>query len=244
VTTTANRPAWYLGSPGRWRDWLNLLHPPYTAWHLSYVVIGASLATTINGEYLVATLLAFALAVGVAAHALDELNGRPLGTSIRAVTLVTVSIASLTAAAAIGVVGITRIGWPLALFVVIGVLLVVGYDLELFGGRLHNDFTFAAAWGAFPVLTAYYAQTQTVRFTAVAAALFAFGLSWTQRVLSTESRWLRRDARLVAGEVVLKDGSVTPLDKASVLRPIDRALRTLSWTVAAIAVALLASHLS
>ena len=26
----------------RWRDWWTLLHPPYTAWHLSYVVIGAA----------------------------------------------------------------------------------------------------------------------------------------------------------------------------------------------------------
>ena len=56
--------------------------PPYTAWHLSYVVIGASLAPHVYPTRLWATLAAFFLAVGVAAHALDELHGRPLGTAI------------------------------------------------------------------------------------------------------------------------------------------------------------------
>ena len=61
-----------------------LLHPPYTLWHLSYVAIGATLAPRFDGGRLVATLLAFFLAVGVCAHALDELHGRPLRTTIPA----------------------------------------------------------------------------------------------------------------------------------------------------------------
>ena len=40
----AERPAYYAARPGGWRDWWTLLHPPYTAWHLSYSVIGAALA--------------------------------------------------------------------------------------------------------------------------------------------------------------------------------------------------------
>ena len=73
------RPAFYAARAGGWRDWWTLLHPPYTAWHLAYVVIGACLAPTVNLTRLVATLLAFFFAVGLAAHSLDELNGRPLG---------------------------------------------------------------------------------------------------------------------------------------------------------------------
>src|SRR4051794_36256886 len=108
-TRSGAKPAWYAASaPGWWRDWWSVLHPPYTAWHLSYVLVGAGLAPSLDGERLAGTLLAFALAVGVAAHALDELRGRPLGTSIPAAVLVAAAVVALAAAAAIGVVGVGR----------------------------------------------------------------------------------------------------------------------------------------
>ena len=76
-------PAYYTARSRGWRrDIWAVLHPPYTAWHLSYVVIGACLAPKLDAVNLAATLLAFFLAVGISAHALDELKGRPLGTEI------------------------------------------------------------------------------------------------------------------------------------------------------------------
>ena len=135
-----------------------MLHPPYTAWHLSYVVIGATLASHFDGGRLVATLLAFFLAVGVAAHALDELHGRPLHTQVRSSSLVAAAIVGLGGALALGVVGIAVVGPGLVVFIAIGPVLVLGYNLELFGGWLHTDLGFALAWGAFPVLTAYFVE--------------------------------------------------------------------------------------
>src|ERR1700676_5174162 len=96
------RPAFYAARAGGWRDWWTLLHPPYTAWHLSYVVIGACLAPVVHVDRLVATVLAFLLAVGVAAHALDELNGRPLNTKISSRWLVAVAVLGNGGAVAIG----------------------------------------------------------------------------------------------------------------------------------------------
>jgi asparagine N-glycosylation enzyme membrane subunit Stt3 len=231
-----------VAAPGRYRDWLNVLHPPYTLWHLSYVAVGAGLAPRIDAGRLVATLLAFALAVGVAAHALDELAGRPLRTSIPARQLVAAAGLSLAGAAALGIVGIGRVGWPLVGFIACGVVLVVAYNLELLGGRLHNGAVFALAWGAFPLLTAYYAQTGTVRPAAVVGAAFAFGLSTVQRVLSTESRHLRREVEAVEGVKLMKDGSRTPVDQVDLLGPVDRALRMLSWAAVALGVALILAH--
>ena len=96
-------PAYYAARTTGWRrDVWALLHPPYTAWHLSYVLIGASLAPTVSLTRLVATLLAFFLAVGVAAHALDELRGRPLQTELPA--------GGLWAAAVIGLLGAVALG--------------------------------------------------------------------------------------------------------------------------------------
>lgn len=236
-------PAWYATGQGRWRDWLNLLHLPYTLWHLSYVAIGAGLAARVDGERLAGTLVAFALAVGVAAHALDELNGRPLGTSIGSPALVSVAVFSIAAAAAIGIVGVFRVGWELILFVLAGVVLVVAYNLELVGGRFHRDWVFAAAWGAFPVLTGFYAQAETITVAPVLAAVFAFAMSWAQRALSTESRLLRRSVVAVEGEKILRDGSRSPVDLEGMLGPIDRALGALSWSMVALGAALIVSRI-
>jgi hypothetical protein len=215
-----------------------VLHPPYTAWHLSYVMIGAGLAPHVSVERLIATLLAFALAVGVAAHALDELRGRPLHTSIPSPVLGAAAAVTLAAAAGLGFAGIRRVGWGLAGFIAVGVILVVAYNLELWGGRLHSDAVFAAAWGAFPVLTAYYAQANTLRLAAVLGAVYAYGLSWAQRVLSSEARQLRRRVVLVEGQRVLADGTAEALTRPVLLRPLERALVALSWSTCTIGFAI------
>ncbi len=232
------RPAWYMPGPGRWRDWARVLHLPYTAWHLSYVLIGAGLAPRLSVERLVATLLAFALAVGIAAHGLDELHGRPLGTEIPGPVLGAVSALALAGAVSLGVLGIGRVGWGLAGFIAAGTLLVVAYNLELWGGRLHNDATFALAWGAFPVLTAYYAQAGSVRPAGAAGAVFAFGLSGAQRVLSTEARDLRRRVVSVRGTKEYRDGSSAPLSRQTLLDPVESTLVVLSWATCALGIAL------
>jgi hypothetical protein len=157
------RPAFYAAKRGGWRDWWTVLHPPYTAWHLSYVVIGATIAPHVHVSRLVGTVLAFFLAVGVAAHCLDELHGRPLRTLIPGRVLVAATVVSLTGAVAIGVIGVVSVGVVLVPFIVVGPLLVMAYNAELFGGVVHTDAGFAAAWGAFPVLTAYVAQAGTLR---------------------------------------------------------------------------------
>ena len=144
------------GGPG---DWLTLLHPPYTLWHLSYVAIGAAVMPHLVLWRLAGTLVAFFLAVGIGAHALDELHGRPLGTGISGTMLTAVAVASITAAMALG---LAEGGWKLLPFVLLGGILVYGYNLELFGGVLHSDVWFAVAWGAFPVLVAGVGLVGTV----------------------------------------------------------------------------------
>ena len=105
MSVPSARPAWYALERGSWRDYVTLLHLPYTAWHLSYVVIGGCLAPVVAWGRLGAAVVAFALAVGVGAHALDELNGRPLRTAIPSRVLVGLAAVSITAACAIGLVG-------------------------------------------------------------------------------------------------------------------------------------------
>jgi len=237
-------PAYYAARTTGWRrDVWALLHPPYTAWHLSYVLIGASLAPTLNIVRLVATLLAFFLAVGIAAHALDELRGRPLQTEIPANVLWVAAVIGLLGAVTLGAAGVYVMGPWLLPFIAMGVFFVFAYNLELLRGKLHGDFWFALSWGAFPVLTAYFAQTGRLSFAALAAAVAGYALSYAQRMLSTPARLLRRRSRSVTGELILADGSQLELDRPTLLRPLERALAASSWGIVLLSLGLAASRL-
>jgi hypothetical protein len=240
----APRPAFYAAARGGWRDWWTLLHPPYTAWHLSYVVIGASLAPHVHVDRLVGAIVAFFLAVGVAAHCLDELHGRPLRTLIPGRTLVTTTVAALAGAVAVGIAGVATVGAVLVPFIVVGPVLVLAYNAELFGGVVHTDAGFAAAWGAFPVLTAYVAQAGTLAPAPVLAAAGAFALSWAQRSLSTPARMVRRSVRRVEGSLTLADGTVRDFDDRFLLAPLERALRAMSWGLVTLATGLALARLT
>lgn len=237
------RPAFYAARGGGWRDWWTLLHPPYTAWHLSYVVIGACLAPRVDPARVVATVLAFFLAVGVAAHALDELHGRPLRTAIPRGALLAATAIGLAGACGLGAAGVVRVGIVLVPFIAAGPLLVVAYNAELFGGAVHTDAGFALAWGAFPVVTAYVAQTSGLAVAPIVVAIGAFALSFAQRSLSTPARTLRRRAEQVTGSIILTDGSSCPVDAGLLLAPLERALRALSWGVVSLAAGLALARL-
>jgi hypothetical protein len=219
-------PAFYALRSGGWRDYVTLVHPPYTLWHLSYVAIGAAIAPRMKWGLLGWTTLAFLLAMGVGAHALDELTGRPLRTRIPDAVLVVLACVSIAVAATIGIVVAFRSTLWLLAFVVFGVAIVVAYNLELFGGRLHTPFWFAAAWGAFPALTAYFASAQRLRGEAIAAAGFALVTSIVQQRLSTDVRHARRRA----GDPTLAKTAETALQLLAAAMPLLAAALLLART--------------
>ncbi len=241
-------PAFYarpgFATRGAIGDWWTMLHPPYTLWHLSYVVIGACLVGPVDSTRLVFTVIAFFLAVGIGAHALDELHGRPLNTAIPRRSLIAAAVVGIGGATVIGVLGIERVGLPLVVFIVVGVIIAVGYNLELIGGRLHNDAMFAAGWGVFPVLTGYYAQHERLDVAAVTAAVFAFFMSSAQRQLSTPARSLRRKTSDVSGTIVGNDGTSVDIHRGTLLAPLEQALRSLSWAAVTLAAALALARLA
>ena len=217
------RPAFYALAPGGWRDYVTLLHPPYTLWHLSYVAVGAALAPRFHLDRMLWGIGAFFLAMGLAAHALDELKGRPLRTRIPSPALVALAALGLAGAVAIGIGAAAAWGWWLLAFVAVGAVAVPAYNLEL---AFHTDLGFALSWGALPALTGYFVEAQTLRIEALAAAVYALLLSLAQRALSTPVRAARRREGTVAGT-----------------EPLERALRLLTWAAVALGVALVAARL-
>ena len=241
---TESRPAFYALQPGGWRDYLTLLHPPYTLWHLSYVAIGAALAPELTVERLVVALAAFFLAVGIGAHALDELHGHPLQTRISDRTLIVLSALSIGGAVALGVYGSIAYTMWLAPMVVAGGFIVVAYNLELFRGAFHSDVWFAVAWGSFPLLAAYLAVAERITVEALVAAVFAGFLSLAQRHLSTQVRTVRRRVTAVSGTLELTGGELREITAATLTSAPVAALRAMTVAVVSLAVSLVVLRLT
>ena len=234
---TRLQSAFYARTGTRLGDFVTLLHVPYTMWHLSYVAIGAAMAPRIDTWHLVGTLLAFVFGLGIGAHALDELHDRPLSTRLSPRTLRMLGWGGLAAGGAIGIAGSVVIS-PVALaWAAAGVLLAAAYALE-WSRRVHSTIGFALAWGAFPVLVGYWAQTESLSLAVAVVAVAAAVFSMSQRALSTPARHVRRmvtDATAQVGEA--------RWDRSTLLATWEHPLQLLALAHVALAIGLLLTHL-
>ena len=103
---------------------------------------------------------------------------------------------------------------------------------------------FALAWGAFPLLTGYFACAGTISWEALLAACYAALTSYVQRVLSTPVRHVRRRVAAVAGTIELRDGGREPVTRDSLAATQERSLQLLAAANVSLAVALLVFRLT
>ncbi|MEX2653180.1 MAG: hypothetical protein WD473_12165 [Acidimicrobiia bacterium] len=225
--------AFYARSGSTRGDLITLLHPPYTAWHLSYVAIGAGLAPHLDWRILAGTLLAFFFGLGVGAHALDEVHDRPLRTGLGDGTLWALGVGGVLAGGLLGVLGAFVISPVLLVWVAIGLWLVAGYALE-WSPIIHSDWGFSVAWGAFPLLVGFWAQTQALSLSVILVASVTTVLSRVQRELSTPARRIRRTDDPI---------QVSGWTRDELLSTWERALRLMSLAMPLLALALLAAHI-
>jgi hypothetical protein len=233
------RPAFYALAIGGWRDYVTLLHPPYTAWHLAYVVLGVALAPAVHVDRLLASLVAFFLAMGLSAHALDELQGRPIKTHISDAMLWAIAFFGLASAVALGIAGALTVTPWLFLFIIFGLFIAPAYNLEWFHGRFHSDFWFAFAWGSFPFLTAYWVSGERIELPALFGAVAVFALSLAQRTLSRRSREMRRYVREIQGKIVYTNGTSEEISRSWIVDPAEQALMLMAVSIVAASVAML-----
>ena len=181
-------------------------------------------------------LVAFFLAVGIAAHSFDELQGRPLSTRIPAGVLIALGSFALLVSVALGIAALPLVGPGLVAFVAVGAALVIGYAFE--APLIHSDVGFALAWGAFPTLTLAWA-TGAAPLPAAAVATGTAFLSLAQRRLSTRVRAVRRRAMAVSGTVEYRDGSRETIDARSLIGAPEDGLRLLWPAVTLLALGVL-----
>ncbi len=233
---TKLRPSFYALPSGAWRDYVTLLHVPYTAWLMGYVVLGSAAAPVVHLDRVGWVTLAFFLAVGIGAHALDEHRGRPFHTAISDRLLLGIAAAAIAGAIAVGVHASLTLSLWVVPFVVFGGLIVVAYNMEWFGGRFHTGLWFAVAWGAFPPLAGYWANAKRLDPEAFAVAGACLALSVAQRTLSIPAKRIRRGAETVAGEVRFSDGKVENISVSTLVSAPETALRAMTVAVVLLSV--------
>ena len=224
------KKTWYAVEGSRWAEFLTILHLPYTGMVLCYVALGAFLASVVHWDRLSWCLLAYFLGLGVGAHALDELSGRPYGRSFTERELWIIGVTTLVLASAIGVYYAVTLSPWLWLFIALGAFFAVSYPLaRLFGGRFHTDFWFAVSWGMLPFLTSFFLQALTLTLSSL---LMACALGMTAAVEITLSRWVRalrrRPARL---RIAYTDGSEEEWEFRRLIGKPELALKLLVVTV-------------
>ena len=233
----SERPAFYAPTGSRRGDFVSLLHIPYTLWHLSYVAIGAALAPELDWRILAGTLTAVGIGLGIGAHALDEVKSRPLRTGFSDLALWLIGLGAMAATLVIAALGAAEVSPWVYAWATAGVLLAMGYAQEW--PVIHTDLGFAVAWGAFPALVGYWAQTREVSFPVVIVAVAAVLLSLAQRALSSPARFVRRRTT----ESVVSFDDDRRWGRGELLKSWETPLRLLTWTTVAIAVGLLSTHL-
>ena len=208
-------------------------------------MLGAALAPHVDVSRLVATVLAFFLAVGVGAHALDELHGRPLRTLIpgRGPGRGHAWWRS-SARWPSGWSGSSGSGSVLVPFIVVGPLLVVAYNPELFGGVVHTDAGFAAGVGRVPRAHRLRGPGRHARPGRPCSARPAPSPCRGPSAASApRPGCCAVRARHVEGSLTLADGPGAPPRRAVLLAPLERALRALAWTVVLLAAAMVTARL-
>ncbi|MDD3619007.1 MAG: hypothetical protein RBR09_11880 [Desulfobulbaceae bacterium] len=230
--------AFYARRGTRLADLWTLLHPPYTAWNMSYVAIGAALAPTVDWQVLAIMLLAFFSGTGIAAHALDEYNGRPLQTGFSDRELQLLAAGGLILPAILTVILIQYTSPMILSLLGAGTFLVLAYNLEWWRGLFHSDLGFALSWGAFPVIAGYWTQSGTISGSALAGAAAAALFSLAQRSLSTQARFVRRKTRNCCA-LFNTEEKVKRWEKDELLNTWEKPLRLLAWAVTLLAIGLL-----
>ena len=187
---------------------VGILFLPYTGIVTCFSIWG-SLSGTFELERLIAISLIYFLSVGVGAHYLDAVGGKtkPWGDLPKRKLWILALIA-------IGVsfsIGLYYAFLDSPLLFPIGIaegFFLFAYNLELFGGRFHNNWSTVISWGILPVFAGSAIQTNSISletiFIAGASALITYGLIITSRKYKELKRSKADFSFIKKKEIILK----------------------------------------
>ena len=171
--------------PRNFRLSVGILFLPYTGMVMSFAIWG-SLSVDFTLDRLVSVAMLYFLAIGVAAHCLDAQGSKkkPWG-PLPKTKLWTAAVISLSVAFSIGLYFAFLDSWLLLPIGIIEVFFLFAYNLELFGGKFHNNASFVISWGILPVFAGAAINSNSVSFETVILSAIAGFASY---ILITTSR--------------------------------------------------------
>ena len=187
---------------------IGILFLPYTCIVTSFAAWG-SLSGSFELDRLVAICLIYFLSLGVSAHFLDAVGGKtkPWG-NLPKRKLWIISMISLGIAFSIGLY-YAFLDSPLLFPIgIIEGFFLFAYNLELFGGRFHNNISTIISWGILPVFAGSAIQTNSITvesiILAAVSALITYGLIITSRRYKELKRSYAEPSLIRKKELILK----------------------------------------
>ena len=173
---------------------IGILFLPYTGMVVSFAAWG-SLVVDHSVERLVAICVLYFLALGISAHCLDAFGSKtkPWGflskKKLLIISLVTLGVAFF--------IGLYYAFLDSTLLIPIGIaetFFLFAYNLELFGGKFHNNTSFVISWGILPVLAGTAIQTNSITLESLALSALAGILSYVLIKTSRKYKQLKRES--------------------------------------------------
>jgi len=171
--------------PRNFRLSVGILFLPYTGMVVSFAIWG-SLSVEFSLDRLVSIGLLYFFALGVSAPCLVALGSKkkPWG-HLPKTKLLVVSIISLIIAFSIGLYFAFLDSWLLFPIGIIEGFFLFAYNLELFGGKFHNNVSFVVSWGILPVFAGAVIQSNSI---SIETIIFSAIAGFASYLLITTSR--------------------------------------------------------
>ena len=192
--------------PRNFRIGIGMLFLPYTFIVTCFAVWG-SLGGTFVLDRLGAICIIYFLAVGVSAHCLDAVGGKtkPWGTLPKR-KILSIAMVSLGISFTIGLY-YAFLDSPILFSIGIAEgFFLFAYNLELFGGRFHNNVSTVVSWGVLPVFAGSAIQTNSISIETILLSIVSALVTYFLITTSRRYKELKRDGidSFKSKEIILK----------------------------------------
>lgn len=208
--TTDRTSEWFVPKFGskRFRITIGILFLPYTSIVTCFAALGA-ISGPLQLERIAAICVIYILALGVSAHLLDAVGGKtkPWG-ELPKRRVWTIALISLAIAFTIGIYfAFLDSPWLIPIGVIEGFFLFA-YNLELFGGKFHNNISTIFSWGILPVFAGSVIQTNSITLETIGVATITSVVTYALIKTSRQYKLLKRDnentQKIKQKEIILK----------------------------------------
>lgn len=203
--------------PIKFRIFVGMLFLPYTGMCISFSIVGSLLSpTTIMWDRIVAIVIIYFAALGISAHAADNMGSKkkPWGDLFSNLELLIMLVCGLVVAYAIGAYYIIFYVPLLLPIAILEGFFLFAYNYEIWNGFFHNNIWFAISWGSLPLLAGYVMQTNSISYVPLLISTAAFLISYIEIKLSRRYKEFRQNQDVVRSkklESQLKIISITTI---------------------------------